>query len=229
MNFRKKGDDFLGIKKPNCKVLRHAATLEIVQGAGAFIYFADLTQNHYKAMIDINISNQTGQILNNAQLVVTARDGTDTIIPIPSTTSSASAVIQIEDARFVTLNYTGNPLILGTMNIVKDFCICCPDFDEIHRHESNIEFERDFLFTDLTENHFKAMVVVLGTGTSTISPGQVIVTQRLGTETTIPLPPAGQSAIQIEDGHALSISTRPAPTGSSNSVQITKDFCITCN
>ncbi|MFB6804273.1 hypothetical protein ACFCVU_24455 [Peribacillus butanolivorans] len=205
----------MGIRKQNCEVLRHEATIEITQPAGAFTYFTDLTENHYKAMIDVRLESPTG-VPPNAQLIVTPRTGTDTIIDFTET-----ATIQIENARAVTLKSTS--ALGGVMNIIKDFCICCP-FGEVHRHEGTFSFRGSkFLFTDLTENHYKAMVVVKGR-----SGGQVVVTPRMGNATTIALPPRGQSAIQIEDAQVLSVATAGAPDGPPNTVQIIKDFCISC-
>lgn len=221
--------EIMGIRNPNCKVLRHEATLQIEQGAGAFTYFTDLTENHYKAMMNLNISHGIGGPLTDAQLIVRSRTGTNTVIDLPARGDTASAVIHIEDAESVTLNYTATHRIQGSMHIVKDFCICCPDFSEVHRHEGTFTFDRDFFFTDLTENHYKAMVVVQGQARrATGSQGQVVVTPRTGAATTIALPPAGQSALQIEDIQSLSLVADAAPQGSRNTVQVMKDFCIRC-
>jgi hypothetical protein len=208
----------MGIRKPNCKVLRHEATIEITQpSASTFAYFVDLTENHYKAMINVNVQSPDGTP-GNAQLIVTPRTGTPTTINF-----SGSATIQIEDARSVAL--TSPSSLGGSMNIIKDFCICCPDFGEVHRHEGTFSFRGgNYLFTDLTENHYKAMVVVNGT-----LGGEVNVTPRPGGDVPppIPLPPSAQIAIQIEDAQALSITTRANDTPP-NTVQIIKDFCISC-
>lgn len=207
----------MGIRKSNCKVLRHEATVEIAQPSNStFAYFIDLTENHYKAMVNVNVqSPQGGQ--DDAQLIVTPRTGTPT-----TNNFKESVTIQIEDARSVALT---SPFSLGgSMKIIKDFCICCPDSGEVHRHEGTFSFRGgNYLFTDLTENHYKAMVVIDGT-----IGGEVIVTPRTGTAPPpIVIPQSGQIAIQIEDAKALSITTRPADPAS-NTVQIIKDFCISC-
>ncbi|MDZ5473286.1 hypothetical protein SM124_16330 [Bacillus sp. 31A1R] len=205
----------MGIIKENCKVLRHEATLAINQTPGEYTYFTDLTENHYKAMIDVNIQSATGQS-PNSQLIVTPRNGSPRIINF-----TESVVIQIEDVRTVALSTTN--IVGGSMNIIKDFCICCPDSSEVRRHEGTFSFRSgNFLFTDLTENHYKAMFVVNGT-----LEGQVVVTPRIGNPTTITLPPDAESAIQIEDAQSVSIRTR-ATEFAPNTVQIIKDFCISC-
>jgi hypothetical protein len=210
----------MGIKTPKCKILRHEATIEFLQVQNAFPYFTDLTENHYKAMIEIRLLLDSPQDARDAQLIVTPRTGTDTIIDF-----TEAAIIQIEDARSVTLNNPNNTVIRGNIKIIKDFCICCPDFHEVHRHEGNNSFiGTRFLFTDLTENHYKAMVVV-----KTRGGGEVVVTPRMGTATTIPLPTLGQTIIQIEDAQALEIRSGSAFPGRDNTVQIIKDFCISCN
>ncbi|GHH98691.1 hypothetical protein [Neobacillus kokaensis] len=208
----------MGIGKQNCTILRHQATIAISQPSGAsFAYFTDLTENHYKAMIDVSIQSPTGAPLN-AQLVVTPRIGSDITIDFTDT-----VVVQIEDARAVTLNSTSGG-IEGVMNIVKDFCICCPGFEEVHRHEGTFTFRGSrFLFTDLTSNHYKAMAVVNGR-----FGGEVVVTPRIGEAATITLPPLGQSVIQFEDAQTLSVTTTGAPEGTPNNVQIIKDFCMSC-
>lgn len=206
---------YMGIIKPNCQVLTHEATLEINQTPGEHTYFTDLTENHYKAMIDVNIqrANEEPPV---AQLIVTPRNGNPRIIDFIE-----SVVIQIEDVRTVALATTN--IVSGSMNITKDFCMCCPNSSEIRRHEGTFSFRGgDFLFTDLTENHYKAMIVVNGT-----LEGEVVVTPRIGSPTTITLPPDAQSAIQIEDALSVSISTRRTELGP-NTVKIIKDFCISC-
>ncbi|MFF5400325.1 hypothetical protein ACFY5J_24075 [Peribacillus butanolivorans] len=205
------------VRKQNCEVLRHEATIEITQPAGAFFtYFTDLTENHYKAMIDVILETPTGAPLT-AQLIVTPRIGNPTIIDF-----AGAAAIQIEDARSVSLSSTSG--VSGAMNIIKDFCICCPDFGEVHRHEATVSFRgSNFLFTDLTDNHYKAMVIVKGR-----QGGQVVVTPRMGNTPPIALPPLGQSVIQIEDAQSLSVTTGAIDQGPPNTVQIIKDFCISC-
>ncbi len=213
----------MGIIRPNCKILRHEATIEIIQPAGAFTYFTDLTENHYKAMIDVRIANQTGAQATG-QLIVTSRTGTVTIIDFVDST-----VIQIEDAQSLTFNSTSIGVVQGEMNIIKDFCICCTDQGEVHRHEGTFFATRDFLFTDLTENHYKAMFVVLGNGTGDPSQAQVVVTSRSGAVTIIGLPPREQAIIQVEDSNSVLVDDlRAAPTGEQNNVQIIKDFCMRC-
>lgn len=206
----------MGIIKPNCKVLRHEATIDIQQPPGEFVYFTDLTENHYKAMIAVSLETPTGAI-PTAQLIVTPRMGMPTTIDF-----NGAAAIQIEDARSVSLSSPSG--VSGAMNIIKDFCICCPDFGEVHRHEDTVPFKGSkFLFTDLTENHYKAMVIVKGR-----QGGQVVLTPRIGNPITIALPFLGQSVIQIEDALSLSVTTRAIDQGPPNTVQIIKDFCISC-
>jgi hypothetical protein len=207
----------VGIKNQNCQVLRHEASIEISQPAGSFTYFTDLTENHYKAMIDVSLQSPTGAV-QQAQLIVTPRTGPDTIINFVE-----SAVIQIEDARAVTINSA--VALGGGMNIIKDFCMCCPDdCGEVHRHEGTFSFRpSNFTFTDLTENHYKAMVVVKGR-----NDGQVVVTPRTADSETINIPRGGQSIIQIEDAQAVSVTVTPSFEGPPNTVQIIKDFCISC-
>ncbi|MFO1442075.1 hypothetical protein KDN24_02315 [Bacillus sp. Bva_UNVM-123] len=122
----------MGIIKPTCKVLRHEATIDIGQPADSFVYFTDLTENHYKALIDVSLESLTGAPLN-AQLIVTPRTGNPTTIDF-----TGAAAIQIEDARSVALS---SPIgFTGVIKIIKDFCICCPNFGEVHRHEDTVSF-----------------------------------------------------------------------------------------
>jgi len=209
----------MGTNKQNCTVLRHEATIDILQpGTGVFTYFTDLTENHYKALISVRIEDITGGS-PNAQLIVTPRTGPDTTINF-----TESAAIQIEDARAVKLSTSSPGIIGGSMNIVKDFCMCCSDLGEVQRHEETFSFRgSDFLFTDLTENHYTAMVVVRGR-----LEGEVVVTPRTGDPVTITLPPNARGVIQIEDAQSLSIQTRPAREEPRNTVEIIKDFCISC-
>ncbi|MFP7298913.1 hypothetical protein [Neobacillus niacini] len=214
----------MGIRRPNCEVLRHeATTIEILQIAGTFTYFTDLTENHYKAMIGLRITSQATGAGANGQLIVTARDGTNTIIDF-----SGSVTVQIEDALSVSLRSTG--LVGGNMSIIKDFCICCTDQGEVRRHEGTFEAENTFLFTDLTENHYKAMFVILGNGTGDTTSGTAIVTPRIGTATTINLPPRQQAVIQVEDAESVLFSGLrfQQEGGQDNNIQIIKDFCISC-
>lgn len=209
----------MGIIKQNCKILRHEATIDITQPSGAsFAYFTDLTENHYKAMIDISLQSQTLEPVP-AQVIVTPRMGQATTIDFTD-----SIVIQIEDALAVSLTSTNPGLLTGVFHIIKDFCICCPNSSEVHRHEGTFSFRgSNFLFTDLTANHYKAMIVVKGN-----NGGSVVVTPRMGSATTIPLPPLGQMIIQVEDAEAVSISTNAVDEGTPNTVQIIKDFCMSC-
>jgi len=222
----------MGVKKQNCEVLRHEASVEIRQGAGTFTYFKDLTGNHYKALVDVFIETTDLSEFTGAQLIVAPRMGDNFIVNIPPNSSGdGTAAIQIEDARSVSLIYTGSKQIVGTMNIIKDFCICCPNCGEIRSHEGTFNFSRNFSFTDITANHYKAMVVVkLDVAPTDSSTGQIIVTPPpAGMDSMTDIPPGGQVAIQIEDADELTVaSTTAASPTSPSSIHIIKDYCIYC-
>lgn len=211
----------MGIHPPSCQLLRHEASLEIFQQAGKFSYFVDLTENHYKALISLSLSNGSLQEIVGAQFIVTPRTGPSVAIDIP-TSRQVRTAIQVEDAVSVALNYNG-PSVTGTMTIVKDFCICCQNCD-LQRHESTYDYDDIFTFTDVTENHYKALVLIDDTQGNEPGPtGEIIVTPRVGASTTIPLPPQGQIFVQIEDAASVSIDADLPGT-----IRFIKDFCICC-
>ncbi|MDN3015883.1 hypothetical protein PH210_06635 [Paenibacillus sp. BSR1-1] len=142
----------MGKKENNCEVRSHNAVIVFAQQSASsdspnpVTYFEDHTDNHYKALINVRISGITPGPIGSErvlQLVVQPRHGHREInidIPIfpfsigPEPVTIGQVVAQIEDAESVSIrwevrvNGSLDPIgiISGTIDIQKDFCICCP-------------------------------------------------------------------------------------------------------
>jgi hypothetical protein len=122
----------MGIQKQQCSVATHAASINFEQACDGteVIYFQDLTDNHNKALIQVQRSGITPE---NCQMELVI-NGTTSFI-VPSFTGGGGAFagqvsVQVEDVRTVGIRctcITGTcAYCAGLISIQKTFCICCP-------------------------------------------------------------------------------------------------------
>jgi len=121
--------------RQNCEVHRHEFTVNFTQlpSNQDKTYFKDLTENHFKALVNVNFTfvEATGAVI---QVIVTDRNNAETPFAVPLTTvgpggQAGQVAIQVEDVRAIAIRYTSPSTVfspaLGSIDIVKDFCICC--------------------------------------------------------------------------------------------------------
>lgn len=141
----------MGLKQNNCEVREHDFEINFTQFNATvdfpdpITYFEDHTLNHYKALIDVRVNSfpniatpiGTETIL---QVVIQPRNNQQEIaVDIPlfivNDNIEGQVVVQVEDAESISIRFefrlngeifNAGATISATINVQKDFCICCP-------------------------------------------------------------------------------------------------------
>jgi len=121
----------MGIRGRNCEILRHQTTINFQQEAGNqdITYFFDDTTNHYKALVNVRITTAVISEGFKLEVVVIDRNGEEDVeVPIfPEAVGGlmGQVVVQVEDAKSISIRKTDGAGVNGSIEIIKDFCICC--------------------------------------------------------------------------------------------------------
>lgn len=137
-------------KKDQCFIETHFAEVFNEQQCGREVtYFEDFTDNHNKALIQIDIENAQ---CNMVTAIIETRDGRKIERPIPLFEGEGERAFQVEDVCRVALRGENSPVWHGAqapaeyppspqtfeadVNVTKTFCICCPN-DNHGKHENH--------------------------------------------------------------------------------------------